>query len=219
MPFTSPWNLPKPRTEPTSCALAGGFFTNEPHLKPLLSALAFCNLTFFHQHSTKNLFTSDYSGLPVAYSIAYLNYIKLDCAPTFEYNLLAFLMILFSFGSVFNPLGIIFSILTGFPFTVCLQMLVCLKVSSKRFPFCYLPSGCQCASRFHARPSSLCICFYWATPQLCAFDSHASHKPVGCPVSALLSIYPPITYLFYFSTIKIVFLHLDLPKTAKLKNA
>ena len=107
MPFTSPWNLPKPRTEPTSCALAGGFFTNEPHLKPLLSALAFCNLTFFHQHSTKNLFTSDYSGLPVAYSIAYLNYIKLDCAPTFEYNLLAFLMILFNlmaFNSIYMPL-------------------------------------------------------------------------------------------------------------------
>ena len=119
MPFPSPGNLPKPRIEPASSALAGGFFTHEPHLKPLLSALAFCNLTFFLQHSTKKLLTSDYSGLPVANSIAFSNHIKLDCAPIFEYNLLAILMILFSSGSVFIPLGIIFSILTVIPLAVC----------------------------------------------------------------------------------------------------
>ena len=34
LPFPSPGGLPDPGMEPTSPALAGGFFTTEPHLKP-----------------------------------------------------------------------------------------------------------------------------------------------------------------------------------------
>ena len=35
LPFPSPGNLPDPRTEPTSPALAGRFFTTEPPGKPI----------------------------------------------------------------------------------------------------------------------------------------------------------------------------------------
>ena len=35
LPFPSPWDLPNPGTEPTSPALAGGFFTTEPPGKRL----------------------------------------------------------------------------------------------------------------------------------------------------------------------------------------
>ena len=35
MPFPSPGDLPDPRTEPSSPALMGGFFTTEPRGKPL----------------------------------------------------------------------------------------------------------------------------------------------------------------------------------------
>ena len=35
LPFPSPWALPDPGVEPTSLALAGGFFTTEPPGKPL----------------------------------------------------------------------------------------------------------------------------------------------------------------------------------------
>ena len=34
LPFPSPGNLPDPEIEPTSPALAGGFFTTEPSGKP-----------------------------------------------------------------------------------------------------------------------------------------------------------------------------------------
>ena len=34
MAFPSPWDLPDPRIEPTSPALAGGFFTTEPPRDP-----------------------------------------------------------------------------------------------------------------------------------------------------------------------------------------
>ena len=36
LPFPSPGDLPNPRTEPTSPALVGEFFTTEPPRKPLL---------------------------------------------------------------------------------------------------------------------------------------------------------------------------------------
>ena len=35
LPFPSPGDLPDPGTEPTSPALAGGFFTTEPPGKPM----------------------------------------------------------------------------------------------------------------------------------------------------------------------------------------
>ena len=35
LPFASPGDLPDPRIEPASPALTGGFFTAEPHQKPL----------------------------------------------------------------------------------------------------------------------------------------------------------------------------------------
>ena len=35
LPFPSPWALPDPGVEPTSLALAGGFFSTEPPGKPL----------------------------------------------------------------------------------------------------------------------------------------------------------------------------------------
>ena len=37
LPFPSPGDLPDPRVEPTSPALAGGFFTAEPPGKPTSS--------------------------------------------------------------------------------------------------------------------------------------------------------------------------------------
>ena len=37
LPFASPGDLPDPRIEPASSALAGGFFTTEPLEAPLLS--------------------------------------------------------------------------------------------------------------------------------------------------------------------------------------
>ena len=36
LPFPSPGDLPNPRIEPVSLALAGGFFTTEPPGKPFL---------------------------------------------------------------------------------------------------------------------------------------------------------------------------------------
>ena len=36
LPFSSPWDLPNPGTEPNSPALAGGFFTTESPRKPIL---------------------------------------------------------------------------------------------------------------------------------------------------------------------------------------
>ena len=44
LPFPSPWNLPDPGIEPMCPALAGGFFTTEPHGKPLPGAAAMSKL-------------------------------------------------------------------------------------------------------------------------------------------------------------------------------
>ena len=44
LPFPSPWALPDPGTEPTSLALAGGFFTTEPPGKPLHKVAFLCTL-------------------------------------------------------------------------------------------------------------------------------------------------------------------------------
>jgi len=48
LPFPSPWDLPYPWIEPTSPALAGEFFTNEPLANPLfacwISSLVVCLL-------------------------------------------------------------------------------------------------------------------------------------------------------------------------------
>ena len=42
LPFPSPGDLPDPRIEPISPALAGGFFTTEPLRKPNLTILPSC---------------------------------------------------------------------------------------------------------------------------------------------------------------------------------
>jgi len=39
LPFPSPGDLPDPEIEPTSLALAGGFFTTEPPEKPFLQSV------------------------------------------------------------------------------------------------------------------------------------------------------------------------------------
>ena len=36
LPFPSPEDLPEPGIEPVSSAMAGGFFTTEPHGKPTM---------------------------------------------------------------------------------------------------------------------------------------------------------------------------------------
>ena len=41
LPFSSPRDLPNPEIEPTSLALAGGFFTTEPLMKPLVETSSF----------------------------------------------------------------------------------------------------------------------------------------------------------------------------------
>ena len=49
LPFPSPWDLPKPGTEPMSLgspALAGKFFTTEPSGKPDFVIIALCSLHF-----------------------------------------------------------------------------------------------------------------------------------------------------------------------------
>ena len=47
LPFASPGNIPDPRMESTSPALAGGFFTTKPPGKPMILPSKFNKKTYF----------------------------------------------------------------------------------------------------------------------------------------------------------------------------
>jgi len=47
LPFPPPGDLPDPRMEPVSSALAGGFFTTEPPGKPQINVLLLLNIDRF----------------------------------------------------------------------------------------------------------------------------------------------------------------------------
>ena len=51
LPFPSPGDLPDPRTEPASPALAGGFFTSEPPGKPIY--FFFCSSTIHNNQKVE----------------------------------------------------------------------------------------------------------------------------------------------------------------------